>query len=326
MKNIFKILQYVFFLGFAFLMIAWSLKGVDIKYIVSIMLQAKVSIVLLTIIVVLLSHWVRALRWNLLINTLGYQPTTFNSFLSILIGYFANLFIPRLGEVLRCTRIAKYEKMPVDKIMGTVLLERIIDTVCLLFIALLVFLLQIDVISTFLQQHLVPKLKTINPLSYLLGSVVLILLFALLIFLSRKNKKIELLFVKIKTFLKGIFVGMKSVLKLQKKLLFLFYTILIWACYLTGFWVGFKALDATTLLGFVPALTCLVTGSIGMIATQGGIGAYPLLVGETLTRYGIETIYGVAMGWLNWCVQFLICVVAGSIAWVALPFHNRTKK
>ncbi len=103
----------------------------------------------ISLIAALISHWYRALRWNLLINTLGYKPRAIITFYSVLIGYLANVAVPRLGEVTRCAVLSKSEKIPTDKLIGTVLLERGIDLLSLLALIIIAFVLQIDVLSGF---------------------------------------------------------------------------------------------------------------------------------------------------------------------------------
>ena len=103
----------------------------------------------LSLIMALISHWYRALRWNLLINTLGYKPRAIITFYSVLIGYLANVAVPRLGEVTRCGVLSKSENIPADKLFGTVLLERGIDLLCLLALVIIAFVLQLDVLSGF---------------------------------------------------------------------------------------------------------------------------------------------------------------------------------
>jgi hypothetical protein len=140
----------------------------------------------------------------------------------------------------------------------------------------------------------------------------------LLIFIYKKNKKS-----KIGHFISGIWYGVLSVKFMHKKGQFLLYTVLIWVCYLSLVFIGFKAIDATEHLGWLEALSVLVFGSIGMIVTPGGIGAYPIAVQGVLVQlYSIGKNPALAFGWVSWMAQTVIVLVLGVLALILLPLYN----
>ena len=150
-KKIANLFKYAFFLGLGIFLVWWSLHNIPDKEWGKFKLAIISAHYLLFVPVFLIlttSHLARALRWRLLMEPMGYLPSVTNTFFSVMVGYLANMAVPRLGEVLKCTIIAKYEKVPAEKIVGTIVAERAFDVVCLLFIFLIAFILQFDVVMS----------------------------------------------------------------------------------------------------------------------------------------------------------------------------------
>src|SRR5262245_11479680 len=136
-KRLFTILQYIFFFALGIFLAWWSIRDLsknDKSEIKDALNHARYLLIVPVLLVLLLSHYLRGVRWGLLIEPIAHKPANTNSFLSVMIGYLTNLAFPRLGEVVRCTVLARYEKIPVDKLLGTVILERIIDAISLLVV------------------------------------------------------------------------------------------------------------------------------------------------------------------------------------------------
>ncbi len=263
-----------------------------------------------------LSHLFRALRWKLMLEPMQIRPTTMNTTLAVLVGYIANLALPRAGEVAKCTVLARYEKVPADKMIGTIVAERAFDVLCLGVITVLAFLLQADVIGTY-AKGLLEKVAEKSS-SLVIAVIALVVLIVALVMVYRKFKHS-----KIGQFIKGLGDGVKSILQLQKRGQFIGYTVLIWSMYLLQVVIGFWSLPATAHLSVSVALVVLVFGSVGMIATQGGIGAYTLLVAQILVFYGIATAQGQAFGWASWLGQVGVVLILGIAALIILPVYNR---
>jgi uncharacterized protein (TIRG00374 family) len=277
----------------------------------------------------LVGHWLRALRWRQLMEPMGYHPSLLNTFFAVMIGYFVNLGAPRLGEVVKCTVLARYEKVPAQKLVGTIVVERAFDVICLLLVFGLTFVFQFDIISSLVHDYIYPAFQNKNGgtayKKIILLTAGLIVFLILLKFIFSRFGHMNIV-QKVKDILHGVWHGLTSVKDLKNKPLFFAYTIGIWVMYLLSTWCGFFAIDATSRLGLADALTVLAMGSVGMILTPGGIGAYALLVMNTVALYNIpKEPYGQALGWLLWFGQFLSFVIFGVISFILLPRVNRHK-
>ncbi len=329
-KKNFNLLQYLAFFGFGIFLIWWSAKNINEAGWLEIrnsLLKIKFWYFLPVAVLLICSHWLRGLRWRLLIEPLGFQPKKSNTFFAVMIGYLANLAIPRLGEVLKCTIITRYDKVPADKLIGTMLLERLIDVICLLLVFLLLLFSQSHLINSFLQK--VFLLQNENSFEFGVNSFVFLLLFFLLpiiTFIFFKNKfSNNLLIVKLKKILSGVWQGFLSIRNVSQKRLFFIHTFLIWFLYLSSTYLGFLALEETSLFGFNEALAVLVFGSVGIILTPGGFGGYPFMVQQTLMIYGLNANIGWAFGMITWIAQTFVVVFFGLLSFVLLPFINKKK-
>ncbi|MBO9730957.1 MAG: flippase-like domain-containing protein [Chitinophaga sp.] len=276
------------------------------------------------------SHWFRAVRWKLLMKPLGHQPTTLNTFFAVMVGYLVNLAVPRLGEVTRCGIIAQYEKVPADKLVGTMIAERAVDLVCLILLAVLTVLTQLELLGSFVNemifQKISDKIAHANGIQILMGIVVLVLFIVLFIWLLRRFAKSKVA-VTVKSLIRGITEGVLSIGKMErkKKVWFIIHSILIWGCYLSQVYIGFFCLPETSHLGMSAALAVLMIGSVGMIVMPGGIVAYQLLVQATLAVYAIPLTIGFAFGWIIWTAQTVLVLVLGFGSLIALPVYNKKK-
>lgn len=279
--------------------------------------EADPLYVLLSVFLGVLGHISRAIRWNYLLEPLGYKPRIINNILIILISYFANLGIPRTGEVLRATALTTYENVPFEKGFGTIVTERVIDVIMLLSIILITFLLQTDVIMNMLQE----RGFNLNGLLILAGAG--IILFILFVALIKKSK--NAIAQKIKTFVKGLLDGVFSIFKMKHKWHFIFHTLFIWGCYIGMLWIIKFTVPETISLTLSQLLVAFVAGAFAMATTNGGIGLYPIAVSSALTIFGISTVSGDAFGWIIWIAQTLMIVVFGAISFILLPLLNRIK-
>lgn len=257
---------------------------------------------------------------------LGYKPSIINTFLAVLIGYLANLAVPRLGEVLKCTLLSKYEKVPAEKIVGTIVAERAFDVLSLGIVFLLALTLQFNVIEAGWQQiqdQAAQKGDDSNN-HFLLYAFVGILAIALLVIWIFK-KKLAKTIANIKLIFLGIWEGVISATKLKKHNLFFLYSFGIWFMYLSATYIGLMGTEGTT-SSFATAISCLAYASIGMILTPGGIGAYAYLMAKVLELNGIEYTLGLANGTVQWFAQFLIIIVLGGVSLILLPIINKQDK
>jgi uncharacterized protein (TIRG00374 family) len=331
-RAILNILKYLAFLGLGVFLVWWSLhqipddKWSDFK---AAFATARYWLIIPVFIILTTSHLLRAVRWKMLMKPMGYNPKLSNTFFAVMIGYLANLAIPRLGEVLKCTLLAKYEHVPADKLVGTIVAERALDLVSLLIVFIFAFALQYNIIAeygyAFVKQLFISKQGHFSPVKILVALTVI----ALIIFVIRlvlKNFAHNTIIIGIKKVLKGIAEGILSVRHIKNKVPFLFASAGIWLMYLAGTWIGFYATVGTTGLGPAVAVSALAFASVGMIITPGGIGAYAILLAQVLALNGIPQEIGLANGTLQWFAQLIIVVVVGFISLVLLPYFNKKHK
>ena len=331
-KRLRTILQYSFFLGLGIFLVWWSIKELsadDKSHIKSALKTARYWLLIPVFGLLLLSHFIRALRWRLLIEPLGYKPSKSNTFFAVLIGYLANQAVPRLGEVLKCTVLARYEKIPADKLIGTIILERLIDALTLLIVFAITLLIQPHLYSQLIDAFFSsPDNKTENKkiAGWIIGLIVFgIILIILIIWMIKKKKKLSDLKLLFKKIITSVVQGVSAIRHLKKRKQFIFLSILIWTIYLMGGYIGFLALQETEHYGIKEAFTVLSAGSIGMIVTPGGIGAYAWLIQKTMLLYGLNEGIALAFGWILWLAQTAVILIGGLISFVALPYYNKRK-
>lgn len=318
-------MQYLFFLGLGFGLIWYSSKDLTDNQITELtqsFSQTRYLYILPVIASLLLSHFHRALRWRLLMNPLGYAPGRGNTYLVVLIGYFFNLLVPRLGEVMKCTMLAKYEKIPADKLVGTIVAERAVDLICLVLVALIMLVTQFDLLGETALTGIKEAAKGAQPVKIILILSAIVAGLLLIRFIVHRFAHIHI-FAAIRKIGSGIWHGLTSIAKIRAKGWFLFHTFMIWMLYLVSIYLGFRAFPAVADLNFNASVAILVFGSLGMIATQGGIGAYQLAVQKTLLLYGITAVTGLAFGWVLWGAQTAIVIIAGVVSLLILPFINK---
>lgn len=330
-KKILGILQYILFLALGIFLVWWSVGKISEKdwiEIRSAIQSANYVLVIPVVALLLLSHFSRAVRWRILMEPLGFRPSLINTYLCVLLGYLANLAIPRLGEVLKCTFLSRYEKVPADKLVGTIVAERAFDLICLVIVLAITVFSQLDVIghyaSATLRSLVLNRSGDFNFIKLALAIAIPLVLLLIIRYLLHRFAHVHII-QRIKLMLKGILQGLTSVRYVQHKGLFFFHTALIWIGYLMSIWIGFKAIEQTSVYGFKTSFSVLTMGSVGMIATQGGIGAYPLLVQETMMLYGLNENIAKAFGWLLWLVQFFMVLFFGFLSLILLPILNKNK-
>lgn len=332
-KPFVTILQYLFFFGLGIFFVWLSVRKIDAQQWVEIqssLRQAKHWLIVPAFALLLLSHFVRAVRWKILMEPLGYRPSTFNTFAAVMIGYLVNAGVPRLGEVVKCTLVARYEKVRADKLVGTIVMERAVDVVSLAAVFLAALFFQGHYIGDFVGSLFGNFFKNnageTSVFKIVLYTGSLLVVFGLGYFLLKRFGHVDAVG-KIKTVLQGIWHGLQSIRFVQHKGWFVFHSVLMWALYLASTTLGIYALRETAHLGIGGGLTTLAVGSVGMVLTPGGIGAYPLLVSQLLEAYGLnkETI-GTALGWLLWTVQTLIILIGGLVLTALFSIINKKKK
>jgi glycosyltransferase 2 family protein len=330
-KRISLILQYLFFFGLGIFLVWWSIKDIDDEKWAQIrfaLRNARFYLAGPVFLILVSSHYVRALRWKLLIEPLGYNPTNANMFFSVMIGYLSNQAFPRLGEVMRCTVLAKYEKVPADKLIGTIILERIIDTICLLFVFGITIAIQPDLYTKLVENifRIVDEKENKKKIA-LIGFLIIvgIISIAIALWMFFKKKTFSDLSALFKKIAQRVWEGLTAIRHLKKRFQFIVLTILLWALYLGGGYVGFFAFRETDHYGIKEAFAVLSAGSIGVVATPGGIGAYAYLIENIMQLYGLKQSIAIAFGWLLWIAQTVVILLGGLLSFILIPWYNKKR-
>ena len=322
MKKVIKqVLQFLLFLAIGILLLWIAFRNVKFSDLAAGLKEANYFYVILSVIFDLFAFLSRAKRWNLLIWPMGYKPAFRNTFNSMMTGYFANMAIPRIGEITRCVALAKKEKIPVDKLIGTVVIERAIDMISVMIIMIIMILTSGDKINQFLRETiLIPfREKVLSPfgLTWLIWLVLLAGaggLIYLVIRYRRNLRKIPFIS-KIFDLSKGIIQGLKSITTLERKWEFIFHTIFMWVCYLLMTWVVVFAIDNTSHLNLGDALFLLVIGSFAMIApVPSGIGAFHYIISRGLSFVqGVNLEDGALYAILTHESQMILIIIIGTV-------------
>jgi len=328
-KYLFNILKLLLFLSIGLFLLWLASRTLDEKgweEMKTSLQGVNYTFVGLSIVAGILSHLIRAMRWNQMIQTFGYRPKLYNAFFAVMIGYLANYVFLRMGEVMRCGFLARYDEPPADKLLGTVISERVVDLFILVILFAATILIQYQLLSNFFYEKIWINLaeKFSNLFGTGLFSKLLILsgigMSVLAVYLVFKKLKIA---DRLNRFLSGIKEGILSIKNIKNVPLFIFYSLAIWAMYFLMILLVFYSLEATKHLGFMEGLTILVFGTFGIIAVQGGIGAYHLIVQQVLLLYGVSAASGLAFGWVSWGVQTVLIVIVGVISFILLPIINK---
>ena len=329
-SRVLSVLKYIILLSIAAGLLFFAFRNVSLKAIVHEMLQANAWWLLLSTAFSFIALISRAYRWNLLIEPLGYRLGLRNTTYSVMVGYFANLAFPRLGEVTRCGSLSTAEDIPFNKLLGTVVVERIIDVLSLLVCLIVVAVIEFKRLGSFLNKNLaeplVSKFKSISSTTggilLVAGAVVLVVVLAVIFFRYSKRKSGS----KWTALVGGFVNGLMSIKDLDKPWLFIFHSVFIWVLYYLSVYVCLFALPFTSNLGLAAALFLLVAGGLGMSApVQGGIGAYHLLVSQGLLLYGVSLQDGLSFATLLHSLQLVTVIVTGSIAMLLLFLQRKRK-
>jgi uncharacterized protein (TIRG00374 family) len=270
--------------------------------------------VFLSLFVALFGFISRAYRWKFSIEHLGYHSHFHNNLMAVCVCYFMNLSIPRSGEISRAVVLKKYEDIPFDKAFGTIIAERVVDTLIFLLFIIVAFILQFDVLKNFILATIPFKKLLILLVIGFLGFVSFIIIW------MYSNWKI---IHKLKNKLSGLIEGMTSILKMKNKWAFLFHSFFIWFTYLLMFYVTIFALKETSNIGISAIIIGFVFGTLAIGFTNSGFGAYPLLIAQIFVLYGVSNTAGTAFGWLVWTSQTALTILAGGVSFLLLPVLNR---
>lgn len=328
-----KILRYLLsyalplFAGIGLLL--YTFRDQDLSQVEQIFHEAPIGWILLSFFFAFISHWARAYRWLFLLDPLGYRVKVSHSFVAVMTGYFANLLLPRMGEVTRCALLQKTDDVPANVSFGTVITERIIDLFILMGLVMITLVVESDRIRQFILEILGEKatqwLVSLQSNAWTWGMLAAAggLTVALLFYLVRRYRHLPFL-QKAGRLLHGLWEGVLSVRKVKNKPAFFLFTALIWLMYYLMAYVLFFCHPQTAELGILAGLSILVLGGLGIAApVQGGIGAYHFLVMNAFMMYGLPKDFALSFATFMHTIQTLAVVILGGVSFAGALFIKK---
>jgi hypothetical protein len=325
-KSIIQVLKFLAFLLVGLLLLWLAFRDIKFTDLGTGLREAKYIWLIIAVSCAFLAYISRARRWVLLINPLGYNPSLKNTFYSMMTGYLANMALPRIGEVSKCVALGKKEKIPVDQLIGTVVIERTIDFLSLVFIMILMLFIDGKIVGPFLidniYQPIEQKVSDIFGTAWIFWAILSfsgILISVLLIAFRKRLRKIRF-FSKILDTAKGIIQGLKTITIIKRKWEFLFHTIFIWINYTLMTWVVVFAVKSTSHLDLSDGIFLLVIGGLAMTApVQSGLGAFHFIVSRALmVVYGISLEDSMVYAILSHESQLVFVAILGVYSFYSL--------
>jgi glycosyltransferase 2 family protein len=331
-KQLSAILQYFIFFGGGVALIWWqfhSMTPIQLHQFRFALSTANYWILIPVTLVAAAGYVSRSLRWQLLIEHLGYKTSLSNVFGSLMIGYLINSFVPRLGEIIKCTLLGKYEKIPPQKLIGTIVAERIFDVLCYITFIIITVFIQYKLVGGFVERSLNEMFSSNTGLPVWAKATLYSLLIIGIVVACRlifKHYAHSSIVMKVKNFFKGLSEGIATIKDLQNKKAFLLHTLLIWTLYVVEIYIAFFSIKETSHLGIGAACSVLTLATLAMIVTPGGIGTFPTAIFLILQLYKIEGSIGEAFGWLMWGATTFIILSLGTISLAVLFHKNKIKE
>ncbi|MBI9039686.1 MAG: flippase-like domain-containing protein [Bacteroidales bacterium] len=333
-KKILSVIKFIFFILIGIALLWLVFRKIDIHVLLEEIYHANYWWIGLSIIFAIFSHIARAVRWNILINQLGYQTRTSTTFYSVMVGYLANLAFPRLGEVTRCGVLSKTEKIPFDSLFGSVVAERVFDFIILMLIIIGTIVFQLNLVGGFVNRLIFEPIfskaqSNYLTMLYVVIFIVIIVLFCLFLIRYLKSRfKKNHFYEKIEDFIKGFLDGLKTIKNLKNKSGFFLWTFVLWLMYFLMTYVVFFSMEATSGLTVIDGITVLALGSLGMVApVPGGIGSYHFIVKAILFElYGISSAAAASYATIMHSSQTIFVIFVGAISYFILFTISKKSK
>ena len=317
-----KVAQYVLFLGIGLALLYLTFKNVNPVHLWDNLKAVSVEGLIGIIAIGFLAIIFRGLRWVQMLQSLGYEVHGARAIAAVAFSYLVNLVTPRVGEVARCTALNRTDKVPIDKLVGTVVLERVVDTLLFLVVVLSTVIISSDELRDFMIQS-GAQLPELSATTLVLAGILLVS--GILLVYFTRNTWMQWGFAqKIAGFATGMVEGLRSLRTVNNKPLFWFYSIGIWTCYVTTIAVGFTIVSGLESIGPEQAFFVSVAAGLGfVIPVPGGIGAYHYLVSKALVVLGLTPFVGTSFATLIHSSQSLMFIVTGALGFVFLYFAGR---
>jgi uncharacterized protein (TIRG00374 family) len=333
-KYVIQALKFLGFLAVGILLLWLAFRKVDYKSLTNNLKEANYYWLILSLLFSMMAFGLRARRWQLLIHPLGFRPSYWHTFHALMIGYLANLALPRIGEITRCVALGKKEKIAVDKLFGTVLVERTIDLLSVLLFLVIIVLTSESIIKEFLKESIfIPfreKVFSLVDFSWIFWTVLALLGILILFLMIRYRHSLRKIrfFAKIFDIAKGAISGLKTIMNLERKWEFIFLTISIWVSYALMTWVVVFCLESTSHISFGDSLIILVVGGLAMaVPVQGGFGAFHYAVSRVLiVLQGVSREDGLTYALLSHESQIIFEIIVGLISIYIMYGRNHKMK
>lgn len=333
MKKLLNVLKYFLVLAVGILLLWLVYRNMDKDNLLKGIKSANYYWVALALLIALVGHLSRGRRWALLIEPLGTKISTWRAFLAVMFGYMANLAVPRMGEISRCVALNRTDKVPLNKLIGTVIVERGFDFIMLLTITAVSFLIEFKRVRIYLEQsinYLNEKYSNLFSIGSVIIVVVVVAAFIVLLVLIKRSKrdfKKHPIYLKIRDVVSGFWAGIKTIIHLERKWEFVFHTLLIWTSYFLMTYLIFFAFQPTAHLGPLAGLVVLTVGSLGFILpVQGGVGTYHYAAQKALEIYDIAPEDGAIYALIAHSSQTLMLIIIGAFAFFILASIQKTVK
>ena len=313
MRKMISFLKFSLPLLLGLVLLFYAFKNIQLDDFLSKSDQTRYEWVIGSMLLSSLAYVSRAYRWQLLLRAADQKVSTFRLTLAVFVGYLANLAFPRLGEVVRCAVLKKTNQIPVSLSIGTVVTERIIDSLVLLFFLIIALLLEFDLIVTYFENIFSTYHIPLDGILY--AALTLLMIFSILVLvilrthtpLSQRTKKMA----------SEVLKGILTIKSIQSKSLFLITTTVMWLTYFLMSYMIFFALEETSSLSLTAGFMLLVSGGIALaLPVQGGIGTYHAMIAMMLGLYGIENTTGLFLATLLHSSQVLSVVIFGGVSLV----------
>lgn len=323
-SNILKIFLFLF-IGIGLFWLVYRKQ--DVNEIKEQLLKANLWWLLLSMLLGLLSHISRSMRWKMLIEPVGYKPRTITLFYSVMIMYLTNYAIPRSGEVVRAGVVSRQEKIPFTALLGTIITERAIDLIMLIILTIIVLISQFPVFEKFIANNAQAnqRLNNITSSVWIIAIIIIASLLVLIfMYIYREKIKQTKIYKKFQDSIRSFINGIKSVKDVKNKTLFFIHTLFIWAMYFIMIYVVFQAFDFTKDLSLMTGLTVFVFASFGIVfPSPGGIGTWHFLAIETLFVYGIPRDLGRTFAFAAHESQMIMLISIGLFSLIAVSMQKK---
>jgi hypothetical protein len=281
--------------------------------------------------IAVISHLFRALRWDIVVEPMGYSIKNSRSFYSVMVGYLVNIATARGGEIARCAIVSDTDKVPLNVLIGTVITERIVDLICLVIVITTAFLFQSELLGGFLMENLIQPILSLGitgVIILVIAILSMLLLFWLVGSKKGRNTLMQLPFgKKIVDLLNGFVEGLSSITKLKRPKLFILYTLGVWVCYWLMTYVVFFCFDFSSNFGPIVGLTALIFASLGMIIpAPGGMGALTLVILGLTSIYGFSEVNATLISSTSLAANIIMITIVGVFSLIMLGIERRKIK